>query len=100
MTADRAELMRAIDELSDHIQREAERLGWDGSIDEFLDSLKPDVPVPTRCEDYPCCGHTDGLGCNYDTSYYSSDAYHTYLNNHYGCDHEAGWCAARDDEED
>ena len=17
----------------------------------------------TRCEDYPCCGHTDGLGC-------------------------------------
>ena len=18
-----------------------------------------------RCEDYPCCGHTDGLGCNY-----------------------------------
>ena len=17
------------------------------------------------CEDYPCCGHTDGLGCNY-----------------------------------
>ena len=19
------------------------------------------------CEDYPCCGHTDGLGCNYTT---------------------------------
>jgi hypothetical protein len=18
-----------------------------------------------RCEDYPCCGHTDGMGCNY-----------------------------------
>jgi hypothetical protein len=18
-----------------------------------------------RCEDYPCCGHTDGLGCGY-----------------------------------
>jgi hypothetical protein len=18
-----------------------------------------------KCEDYPCCGHTDGLGCNY-----------------------------------
>lgn len=18
-----------------------------------------------RCEDYPCCGHTDGLGCNW-----------------------------------
>jgi hypothetical protein len=18
------------------------------------------------CEDYPCCGHTDGFGCNYE----------------------------------
>ena len=18
-----------------------------------------------RCEDYPCCGHTDGLGCDW-----------------------------------
>ena len=24
----------------------------------------------------------------------------TYLNNHYGCDHEAGWCAADDDDEE
>lgn len=47
-----------------------------------------------RCEDYPCCGHTDGLECDYDTSYYSSQEYHNYLNLHYGCDHEAGWCAA------
>ena len=22
-----------------------------------------------RCEDYPCCGHTDGLGCNYVPDY-------------------------------
>ena len=21
--------------------------------------------IVARCEDYPCCGHTDGLGCNY-----------------------------------
>ena len=21
--------------------------------------------APMRCEDYPCCGHTDGLGCGY-----------------------------------
>lgn len=47
---------------------------------------------PSQCEDYPCCGHTDGLGCNYDSSYYSSAEYRTYLNNHYGCDHEAGNC--------
>lgn len=46
------------------------------------------------CEDYPCCGHTDGLGCNYKTDYYSSHKYYTYINLHYGCDHAAGWCAA------
>lgn len=29
-----------------------------------------------RCEDYPCCGHTDGLGCNYvpDMDYYYARA--------------------------
>ena len=54
----------------------------------------------SRCEDYPCCGHTDGLGCNYDTSYYSSQEYHNYINIHYGCDHEAGWCAVELDDED
>ena len=25
-----------------------------------------------RCEDYPCCGHTDGLGCNWT---FDSEAY-------------------------
>ena len=36
------------------------------------------------CEDYPCCGHTDGLGCNYvpDPSIY----------HHASCDHEIGDC--------
>jgi hypothetical protein len=24
----------------------------------------------SRCEDYPCCGHTDGLGCNYSPGDY------------------------------
>ena len=24
----------------------------------------------SRCEDYPCCGHTDGLGCNYNPGDY------------------------------
>jgi len=38
------------------------------------------------CEDYPCCGHTDGLGCNYNTSYYQSKEYQNYINLHYGCD--------------
>jgi hypothetical protein len=26
-----------------------------------------------RCEDYPCCGHTDGLGCNWQPN---MDRYH------------------------
>jgi len=47
-----------------------------------------------RCEDYPCCGHTDGLGCNYDTSYYSSHRYYLYASKHAYCDHEAGFCEA------
>lgn len=28
------------------------------------------------CEDYPCCGHTDGLGCNYVPDY---NAIHSYV---------------------
>lgn len=52
----------------------------------------------SRCEDYPCCGHTDGLGCNYSTDYYSSPQYHNYINLHYGCDHEAGWCVSEQEE--
>jgi hypothetical protein len=36
-----------------------------------------------RCEDYPCCGHTDGLGCNWTPDY---------SNPHFLCDHENGEC--------
>ena len=42
-----------------------------------------------RCEDYPCCGHTDGLGCNYTPDY-------DYINKHIGCEHEHGWCYSDD----
>lgn len=51
-----------------------------------------------RCEDYPCCGHTDGLGCQ--TTPEMTSAY--WLDNpHALCDHEAGICEADyDDEED
>jgi hypothetical protein len=38
-----------------------------------------------RCEDYPCCGHTDGLGCDYVPDY-------DHIYKHAGCDHEAGDC--------
>lgn len=37
------------------------------------------------CEDYPCCGHTDGLGCDYKPDY-------EHIHAHVSCDHEAGDC--------
>lgn len=41
-----------------------------------------------RCEDYPCCGHTDGLPCDwtYAPEAAASDRVHAF------CDHEAGFC--------
>jgi hypothetical protein len=48
-----------------------------------------------RCEDYPCCGHTDGDGCQtrpWHTSAYWVD------NPHRMCDHESGFCDADDDD--
>lgn len=44
-----------------------------------------------RCEDYPCCGHTDGLGCNWVAPDYASMP-------HGLCDHENGICEEVDDE--
>lgn len=45
-----------------------------------------------RCEDYPCCGHTDGLGCQ-TTPAMTGDYY---LDGpgaaHLLCDHETGVC--------
>jgi len=42
-----------------------------------------------RCEDYPCCGHTDGDGCQTLPSHTAD----YWLNNpHRLCDHEAGIC--------
>lgn len=39
--------------------------------------------MSNRCEDYPCCGHTDGLPCDWTPNY--SDP-------HFLCDHESGEC--------
>lgn len=53
-----------------------------------------------RCEDYPCCGHTDGLGCQ-TTASMTSDYYTEGPGRaHLMCDHEAGWCEAWQDGED
>jgi len=38
-----------------------------------------------QCEDYPCCGHTDGLGCDYVPD-------RGFIWRHALCDHDAGWC--------
>jgi hypothetical protein len=29
----------------------------------FLSRMSESVRATGRCEDFPCCGHTDGLGC-------------------------------------
>lgn len=44
-----------------------------------------------RCEDFPCCGHTDGLPCDWTppTEY-----------PHAGCDHNAGYCQVAEFEND
>ena len=42
-----------------------------------------------RCEDYPCCGHTDGLGCNYEPD-------RDFINTHAACDHAIGDCQLSD----
>ena len=38
-----------------------------------------------RCEDYPCCGHTDGLPCDWTPESVYNDP-------HLLCDHETGVC--------
>ena len=37
------------------------------------------------CEDYPCCGHTDGLGCNYvpDMDFYYREAQRMFDDDYY-----------------
>lgn len=46
-----------------------------------------------RCEDYPCCGHTDGLGCDWT---YTAEA-RAYDEAHMFCEHEHGFCEVEDD---
>lgn len=42
-----------------------------------------------RCEDYPCCGHTDGLPCDWTPPAESTP--------HARCDHENGFCEEDDE---
>lgn len=41
------------------------------------------------CEDFPCCGHVDGLGCNWTPESVYNDP-------HLLCDHEVGVCEVAD----
>lgn len=45
-----------------------------------------------RCEDYPCCGHTNDDPC----WPIPSDTHDWYRDPHVSCDHEAGVCDADD----
>lgn len=49
-----------------------------------------------RCEDYPCCGHTDGDGCRQLESH-TADFWRD--NPHLLCDHETGHCEVDYDDE-
>jgi len=53
-----------------------------------------------RCEDYPCCGHTDGDGCQ--TLPEHTSAYWMRPENavHINCNHEEGECNAEYDDVD
>lgn len=48
------------------------------------------------CEDYPCCGHTDGDGCQtlprHTSEFYRRNPAETHL----GCDHNTGHCDYED----
>jgi hypothetical protein len=48
-----------------------------------------------RCEDYPCCGHTDGLPCDWQAPDYRDPA--VAAAHHIGCDHNAGYCLYEED---
>lgn len=52
-----------------------------------------------QCEDYPCCGHTDGGGCQ--TTPEMTSAYYTDGPGrvHLLCDHEQGLFECEDEEE-
>lgn len=50
------------------------------------------------CEDYPCCGHNDGLGCGWKAPNYSDPA--VAAAHHIGCDHEAGYCLYEEEDDD
>lgn len=51
-----------------------------------------------RCEDYPACGHTDGLPCDWVAPDYTQ--YSVRAAEHIGCDHNAGYCEYEEDEDD
>ncbi len=53
-----------------------------------------------RCEDYPCCGHTDGDGCQTKPEHTKDYWLEGPGLEHLMCDHEAGVCDAHDEDED
>lgn len=59
-----------------------------------------DTTAPaSRCEDYPCCGHTSADPCS-PQWYDAPDAFDTLRNPHALCDHENGDCEVDYDEPD
>lgn len=53
-----------------------------------------------RCEDYPCCGHTDGDGCAPLESHTADYWRHPSRAAHLSCDHEEGFYDCQDEDYD
>jgi hypothetical protein len=54
--------------------------------------------MANRCEDYPACGHTDGLPCDWVAPDYRNPRIAAVY--HIGCDHNAGVCDYLPDDDD
>ena len=52
-----------------------------------------------RCEDYPCCGHTDNDPCG-PQWYDAPGAFDTAIHPHALCEHEFSFCDVDDYDED
>lgn len=61
--------------------------------------LRKDYTQTMRCEDYPCCGHTDNDPCG-PQWYDAPDAFDTTIpgQEHRLCEHEAGFCDVDEEE--
>lgn len=83
----------------DKIQASCIECGYIGTL-RALELHSCDIQMQSgRCEDYPCCGHTDGDGCQTLPEHTSAYYYANPVKTHLGCDHNTGYCQYEDEYE-